>query len=184
MVFCQGILKRKARPRKGGGMPAPFTPLARWHHPGDAPLGTGAAWSQEREQRARPRFPQGNSLSCCALFRRGFRLCGGDQRAFRSPFGNLRPFAANRNLHKMYLPCGREGPSLPAPYRRGFRLCGGDQRAFRSPFGNLRPLAAKQIEICTRNSFLAEGKDIPSPQRKKARLSSRRAFLHGISMIF
>ena len=28
-------------------------------------------------------------------FYRGFRLCGGDQRAFRSPFGNLRSFAAN-----------------------------------------------------------------------------------------
>ena len=33
---------------------------------------------------------QGKALSCFFLFLRRFRLCGGDQRAFRSPFGNLR----------------------------------------------------------------------------------------------
>ena len=27
---------------------------------------------------------------------KGFRLCGGDQRAFRSPFGNLRPLAVSK----------------------------------------------------------------------------------------
>ena len=31
-------------------------------------------------------------LSLLFPFRGGFRLCGGDQRAFRSPFGNLRGF--------------------------------------------------------------------------------------------
>ena len=79
-------------------------------------------------------------------YHKGFRLCGGDQRAFRSPFGNLRPFAASRNLYIKQLPCGRQEKGLPFffPYRKGFRLCGGDQRAFRSPFGNLRPFAAMQ----------------------------------------
>ncbi len=33
---------------------------------------------------------QGKALSCFFLFLSRFRLCGGDQRAFRSPFGNLR----------------------------------------------------------------------------------------------
>ena len=33
---------------------------------------------------------QGKSLPYFFLFYGGFRLCGGDQRAFRSPFGNLR----------------------------------------------------------------------------------------------
>ena len=77
---------------------------------------------------------------------KGFRLCGGDQRAFRSPFGNLRPFAVSRNLYIKQLPCGRQEKGLPffSPHRKGFRLCGGDQRAFRSPFGNLRPFAASR----------------------------------------
>ena len=56
---------------------------------------------------------------CC----RGNRLCGGDQRALRSPFGNLR----------IALPC-----FLVFIAARGNRLCGGNQRALRSPFGNLR----------------------------------------------
>ena len=46
------------------------------------------------------------------LFRREFRLCGGDQRAFRSPFGNLRPFAASRNLYIKQLSCRRQEKSL------------------------------------------------------------------------
>ena len=43
------------------------------------PQETGFLWWQGKE----PFF--------LFLFLRGFRLCGGDQRAFRSPFGNLRP---------------------------------------------------------------------------------------------
>ena len=46
-------------------------------------------------------------------YHKGFRLCGGDQRAFRSPFGNLRPFAASRNLYIKQLPCGRQETGLP-----------------------------------------------------------------------
>ena len=44
---------------------------------------------------------------------RRFRLCGGDQRAFRSPFGNLRSFAAN-------------GPST----RNGFLVVGKGKAAY------------------------------------------------------
>ena len=73
-------------------------------------------------------------------YRKGFRLCGGDQRAFRSPFGNLRPFAAHGGFHKKQIPCGRQEKSLPCftLFRGRFRLCGGDQGAFRSPPGPLR----------------------------------------------
>ena len=63
------------------------------------PLGTfprGESTSSAR-RRAKPstrnRFlmeGKGKSLYFRFLFLRRFRLCGGDQRAFRSPFGNLR----------------------------------------------------------------------------------------------
>ena len=41
-------------------------------------------------QGTRSLWRAGESPLFAFLFRRGFRLCGGDQRAFRSPFGNLR----------------------------------------------------------------------------------------------
>ena len=41
-------------------------------------------------QGTRSLWRAGESPFFAFLFRRGFRLCGGDQRAFRSPFGNLR----------------------------------------------------------------------------------------------
>ena len=44
---------------------------------------------------------QGKDLPYFFLFYGGFRLCGGDQRAFRSPFGNLRPFQQPSSLQKM-----------------------------------------------------------------------------------
>ncbi len=84
------------------------------------------------------------SPSLLLPFYGGFRLCGGDQRAFRSPFGNLRPLCSKGVAQKTdSLWKARERPSLLLPFYGGFRLCGGDQRAFRSPFGNLRALAAK-----------------------------------------
>ncbi len=75
----------------------------------------------------------------------GFRLCGGGQRAFRSPFGNLRPLRLEKEQSTLPACCiGADGnhPTLimNAAAAQGFRLCGGGQRAFRSPFGNLRPL--------------------------------------------
>ena len=72
-----------------------------------------AAWAPAREfykktpfqrpssahRRAKPRTRngflvegQGKGSPCFFPFHGGFRLCGGDQRAFRSPFGNLRGF--------------------------------------------------------------------------------------------
>ena len=76
--------------------------------------------------------------------RKGFRLCGGDQGAFRSPPGPLRGpslAALGETSHKKQtsLRQGKgNGPILTFPASQRIRLCGGDQRAFRSPFGNLR----------------------------------------------
>ena len=83
---------------------------------------------------------QGKDLPYFFLCYRGFRLCGGDQRAFRSPFGNLRALAAHGGFHKKQIPCGRQEKSLPCfiLFRGKFRLCGGHQGAFRSPPGPLR----------------------------------------------
>ena len=51
---------------------------------------------------------QGKEPFLLSPYRKRFRLCGGDQRAFRSPFGNLRPFAAHGGFHKKQIPCGRQ----------------------------------------------------------------------------
>ena len=71
-------------------------------------------------------------------YHKGFRLCGGDQRAFRSPFGNLRPFAAYGGFHKKQIPCGRQEKSLPCFPRitEGFASAEATRGAFRS-FRNL-----------------------------------------------
>ena len=89
-------------------------------------------------------------------YHREFRLCGGDQRAFRSPFGNLRAPCCARDLRtrNRFLADGK-GKSLPYffPYHRRFRLSGGDQRAFRSPFGKpsgpylLKRLRARKLNL-------------------------------------
>ena len=55
----------------------------------------------------------GNGPTFFSPYHKGFRLWGGDQRAFRSPFGNLRPFAASRNLYIKQLPCDRQEKGLP-----------------------------------------------------------------------
>ena len=65
-------------------------------------------------------------LYCC----RGNRLCGGDQRALRSPFGNLR----------IALPC-----FLIFIAARGNRLCGGDKGGF--PIAPLTP-SARTLPCC------------------------------------
>ena len=45
-----------------------------------------------------------------AFLARGFRLCGGDQGAFRSPFGNLRrPPVEADGSHKKQISCGGQG---------------------------------------------------------------------------
>ena len=142
-------------------------------HPLAAP---GALWVLSRAGKV-PRPPAGGRnlsqgtgflwiarkrASLLFLFRRGFRLCGGDQRAFRSPFGNLRgpPLDADRVFYKKWISCGWQGKGPPCFFCfAGFRLCGGDQRAFRSPFGNLRgpPLDAEGFS--TRNGFLVDSKE-------------------------
>ena len=57
------------------------------------PLETFGDHPLKRMGAARNRFlvqGKGRNFTFFFLFCRGFRLCGGDQRAFRSPFGNLR----------------------------------------------------------------------------------------------
>ena len=84
-------------------------------------------------------------------YHKEFRLCGGDQRAFRSPFGNLRAPLLRTGLatRNRFLAQGKE-PSIFFPHHRRFRLCGGDQGAFRSPPGPLRGPV-----------FLAGGRNLP-----------------------
>ena len=55
-------------------------------------------------------FDFGGKTNCIFLSRRGFRVCGRDQRALRSPFGNLRSahscyliFIVAGNLHPCFL---------------------------------------------------------------------------------
>ena len=118
--------------RRPGGFPlAPWTPSGAHLLQGGRNLAQEAGFLWKARERAYPYlFP----------YRKGFRLCGGDQRAFRSPFGNLRPFAAHGGFHKKQIPCGRQEKSLPCfiLFRGKFRLCGGDQGAFRLPPGPLR----------------------------------------------
>ena len=71
------------------------------------PQATGFLW----QARERPSF--------LLPFYGGFRLCGGDQRAFRSPFGNLRALAAKGWRKKTdFLWMARERPSLLLPVLR------------------------------------------------------------------
>ena len=82
---------------------------------------------------------QGKELYFLFPFLRSFRLCGGDQRAFRSPFGNLRPLATSRNLCKKQLPCrGQENAFLSFPVSQTLsplrRRPGGFPLAPLSPF--------------------------------------------------
>ena len=67
--------------------------------PPPAPFGYFPVWESTSSARRRTKPPtrnrflaegNGKELTFFFLFCRGFRLCGGDQRAFRSPFGNLR----------------------------------------------------------------------------------------------
>ena len=128
-------------------------------HPLDAP---GSLWvlSNDGKYLARPQAGETSHKKQASCRRqetglpfffphhKGFRLCGGDQGAFRSPPGPLRgpclyAWAKPPTRNKL-LAEGRKRAYLSFPYRKRFRLCGGDQRAFRSPFGNLRPLAASR----------------------------------------
>ena len=90
--------------RRPGGFP-----LAPWTPSGPILICVGKT-SHEKQTSCRR---QEKALPFFFPYRKGFRLCGGDQRAFRSPFGNLRPFAAHGGFHKKQIPCGRQEKSLP-----------------------------------------------------------------------
>ena len=109
---------------------------------------------------------QGKEPSLLFLFRRGFRLCGGDQGAFRSPPGPLRGPTLEANgkaSTKTGFFVGGKGkrPFLLFLFCGGFRLCGGDQGAFRSPPGPLRgpPLEANGKAYKNWISCGRQGKD-------------------------
>ena len=79
----------------GPGAAMPHAPFGRPRRP----LGTFPRGESTSSARRRTKPPTRNRLfmdgkekmlPCFSRFA-GFRLCGGDQRAFRSPFGNLRP---------------------------------------------------------------------------------------------
>ncbi len=90
--------------RRPGGFPiAPWTPS------GPIPICVGKTSHEKQTSCGR----QEKGLPFFFPYHKGYRLCGGDQRAFRSPFGNLRPFAASRNLYIKQLPCGRQEKGLP-----------------------------------------------------------------------
>ena len=87
---------------------------------------------------------RGKGFPCIFLLHRGFRLCGGDQRAFRSPFGNLRPPCSGRDFPQktdflwkvrerlsLHFPCVTEG-FASAEATRGLFHCPLD------PFGGSR----------------------------------------------
>ena len=65
---------------------------------------------------------RGKGFPCISLLHRGFRLCGGDQRAFRSPFGNLRPHAADGIFHRKRIFCGRRGKGFPCIFPASQRV--------------------------------------------------------------
>ena len=102
----------------GPGAATPHAPFGRPRRPlGTFPRGESTSSARRRTKPlTRNRFlmeGKGKSLYFRFLFLRRFRLCGGDQRAFRSPFGNLRPLATSRNLCKKQLPCrGQENAFL------------------------------------------------------------------------
>ena len=90
--------------RRPGGFP-----LAPWTPSGPILICVGKTSHEKQTSCGR----QEKALPFFFPYRKGFRLCGGDQRAFRSPFGNLRPFAAHGGFHKKQIPCGRQEKSLP-----------------------------------------------------------------------
>ena len=95
---------------------------------------------------------------------KGFRLCGGDQRAFRSPFGNLRPLATSRNLCKKQLPCrGQENAFLSFPVSQ--TLSPLRRRPGSFPLAPLSPFRWRKIFL---PPHVASATKNPRPPRPKA----------------
>ncbi len=64
-----------------------------------------------------------NEMLPCFSHFAGFRLCGGDQRAFRSPFGNLRPLCCGWKFAQKWIVPRYQSTVKSVPVRR-FRLPG------------------------------------------------------------
>ena len=136
------------------------------------PLGTFPRGESTSSARRRTKPPtrnrflvtgKGKSFTFFFLFRRGFRLCGGDQRAFRSPFGNLRALAAKGWRKKTdSLWKARERPSLLLPVLQRIsplrRRPKGFPVALWKPSGPLL-----RMGLATKNRFLAAVKENAFP---------------------
>ena len=178
MGFCQGILKRKARPGKGGGMPPPSRPWPAGTIPGMFLLALerhGARGGSSAPGRV---FPKGTAFLVVRCFAEDFASAEATKGLSGRPLETFGP------LQQMGIctrcTCLVEGKGLPYLFRiaEDFASAEATKGLSGRPLETFGPL--RQMGICTRCTCLVEGKDVPSPQRKKARLSSRRAFLHGI----
>ena len=150
----------------GPGAAMRHAPFGRPRHPlGTFPCGKvprPPAGGRNLSQETNSLRQAGNGPNFLFPHHKGFRLCGGDQGAFRSPPGPLRgpslyAWAKPPTRNKL-LAAGRKRVYLSFPYHKGFRLCGGDQRAFRSPFGNLRALCSKGVAQKTDSLWKAREK--------------------------
>ena len=96
--------------RRPGGFP-----LAPWTPSGPILICVGKTSHEKQTSCGR----QEKALPFFFPYRKGFRLCGGDQRAFRSPFGNLRALAAKgwrKKTDSLWM--ARKSPSLLLPVLR------------------------------------------------------------------
>ena len=107
------------------GGPGAATPHAPFGRP-RRPLGTFPRGESTSSARRRTKLPTRNGFLVdgkeggflAFLCFAGFRLCGGDQRAFRSPFGNLRSPLLLKGTCKKFLVNGNERePSLRFLFR-------------------------------------------------------------------
>ncbi len=146
--------RARTRPLAGRGMPKGGShPLM---HRLAAPLRCSLVLSLTEKEQLTTSACSGNAagshptFSISATAAQRFRLCGGGQRAFRSPFGNLRFPPVGEKEQSTTPACfisaagSHPALSINVAAAQSFRLCGGGQRAFRSPFGNLRPLRLEE----------------------------------------
>ena len=90
-------------------------------------------------------------------YHRGFRLCGGDQRAFRSPFGNLRHLCSKGVAQKTdSLWKARKSPSLLLPVLR--RISPLRRRPKGFPIALWKPSGPCCKGVAQKNRFLVDGK--------------------------
>ena len=126
---------------------------------------------------------QGKGSPCFFPFHAGFCLCGGDQRAFRSPFGNLRgTFAANGGCCMEQIACEWQGKGSPCFFPVSRRVSPLRRRPKGFPIALWKPSGVPLLRMgsATWNSFLVKGQGNPLPlyqypKRANPLFPSRRA---------